>query len=96
MAFNQAFQEWGLSTVWGVEEYGRLLETGGGKERMMAYFSEHADQEPFLSLTTPEERKQFLAEMHALKTGIFQTMITNGEMQLRDGVKDLFCTLQPL
>ena len=23
---------------WSVEEYGRLLETGGGKERMMRYF----------------------------------------------------------
>jgi hypothetical protein len=29
----------GLDDVWDLELYGKLLETGGGKERMTAYFS---------------------------------------------------------
>ena len=29
----------GLEVDWDLELYGRLLETGGGKERMTAYFS---------------------------------------------------------
>ena len=29
----------GLEDVWDLELYGKLLETGGGKERMTAYFS---------------------------------------------------------
>lgn len=29
----------GLDVVWDLDLYGRLLETGGGKERMTAYFS---------------------------------------------------------
>ena len=29
----------GLDHEWGVDLYGKLLETGGGKERMMKYFT---------------------------------------------------------
>ena len=29
----------GIHHVWDLELYGRLLETGGGKERMTAYFT---------------------------------------------------------
>lgn len=32
------FLEPGLNHTWSLEEYGRLLETGGGKERMTKYF----------------------------------------------------------
>lgn len=38
-AFNEAFKLKGLGQhEWSVEEYGRLLEIGGGKERMNGYF----------------------------------------------------------
>ena len=33
-AFNQVFREFGLPVEWSVEEYGRRLKIGGGKERM--------------------------------------------------------------
>ena len=36
-AFNFAFEENKLDTVWDVERYGKLLEVGGGKERMTAH-----------------------------------------------------------
>ena len=38
VAFNRAFAAAGLPDVWDVELYGQLLQVGGGKERMHAYF----------------------------------------------------------
>ena len=37
-AFNHAFAEFGVPVQWGIEEYGSLLEIGGGKERMATLF----------------------------------------------------------
>ena len=34
VCFNAAFKAKGLKVVWEVEEYHKLLQTGGGKERM--------------------------------------------------------------
>lgn len=43
VAFNQVFEEYELgdpTTYWSVEDYGNLLEVGGGKERMTAHWNE--------------------------------------------------------
>jgi len=89
VTFNEAFKRKGLSHEWGVEEYGVLLETGGGKERMMKYFTEKEAEEPFKSITGAEERKEYVAEMHKLKTELFMEMVVAGELPLRPGVKRL-------
>lgn len=89
VAFNKAFERKGLPHEWDKEQYGELLRIGGGKERMKAYFSQHADAEPFLSVTTPEAQTDFLKELHLLKTRIFQNMIESGQMPLRPGVEEL-------
>ena len=39
-AFNKAFERYHLDTVWTAERYGKLLETGGGKERMTTHWNE--------------------------------------------------------
>ncbi len=39
-SFNQIFDEEGLDTEWTPDVYGRLLEVGGGKERMTAHWNE--------------------------------------------------------
>jgi hypothetical protein len=39
VSFNKAFQQKGIPHEWSEETYGKLLEIGGGKERMTAYFS---------------------------------------------------------
>ena len=44
VAFNEAFKRKGLGHEWGLDQYGELLEIGGGKERMDAYFSSCADR----------------------------------------------------
>ena len=72
----------GLDTIWGEEEYGILLETGGGKERMKAYFSKQG----WPTEWNESERDERIRDLHKLKTQLFQSMVQNGEIQLREGV----------
>ncbi len=39
VSFNRVFGEKSLGFEWGVEQYGKLCEVGGGKERMTAHFN---------------------------------------------------------
>ena len=39
VSFNKVFKEKGWDYEWSVDEYGRMCEVGGGKERMTAYFN---------------------------------------------------------
>jgi len=38
ISFNMAFASFGIDEVWDEVRYGRLLEVGGGKERMTAHW----------------------------------------------------------
>jgi HAD superfamily hydrolase (TIGR01509 family) len=81
-AFNQAFEESKLNTEWDVERYGKLLETGGGKERMTAHWNEVGWPDAI-----PEEGRQAkVKELHLRKTDIFMDFIKEGSMPLRPGV----------
>ena len=86
--FNAAFAARGLACAWSVEEYGELLRTGGGKERMTRYFSAQPGAEPFASRSEAEQRA-FVAELHALKTRLFVEMVESGALPLRPGVARL-------
>lgn len=83
-AFNVAFKENDLNTEWDVEQYGKLLEVGGGKERMTAHWNEVGWPENF----PPEgdDRKAKVMELHLRKTDIFMDMIKEGNVPLRPGV----------
>ena len=70
-AFNQAFEENKLNTVWDVERYGKLLETGGGKERMTAHWNEVGWPESIAE----EDRVEKVKELHLRKTDIFMEEI---------------------
>ena len=48
ISFNMAFASFGIDEVWDEVRYGRLLEVGGGKERMTAHW---VSQYPSVSLT---------------------------------------------
>ena len=89
VAFNEAFARKGLPHEWGLEQYGELLEVGGGKERMNAYFTANENTEPWLSMKDPEARKAFLKELHELKTDIFNELIETGRLPVRPGVSRL-------
>ena len=81
-AFNQAFAENHLDTVWDVDRYGVLLEVGGGKERMTAHWNEVGWPKAI-----PEDgRAEKVMELHLRKTDIFMDMINEGNIPLRPGV----------
>jgi HAD superfamily hydrolase (TIGR01509 family) len=84
-AFNRAFAESNLETVWDVERYGSLLEVGGGgKERMTAHWNEVGW--PISFPLDGEERQKRVLELHLRKTDIFVDMINEGIVPLRPGV----------
>lgn len=83
VSFNRAFAARGLTCSWDVERYGKLLEIAGGKERMTAYFQE-------VGWPVPEnQRKDFIQELHHLKTDLFMSLIEEGALPLRPGVARL-------
>lgn len=82
-AFNEAFQENNLNTEWDVDRYGKLLEVGGGKERMTAHWNEVGWPEGF---PEGEARQDKVKELHLRKTDIFNEMIQTGNVPLRPGV----------
>ena len=89
-AFNQMWKEYGVPWSWSVEEYGRKLKIGGGKERMASLFSEPA----FLA-AWPEcpadaaARREVIAAWHKKKTAIYKDIILSGRIPPRPGVKRL-------
>ena len=83
-AFNRAFQNNGIDEEWGVERYGKLLEVGGGKERMTAHWNEVGW--PSVMPDGEEGRKAKVKDLHSEKTGIFMDLIDEGSIPLRPGV----------
>jgi HAD superfamily hydrolase (TIGR01509 family) len=82
LAFNRAFKNSEIDDEWGVELYGKLLETGGGKERMTAHWNEVGWPD-----VIPEEgRADKVKALHLEKTDIFMDMIGEGSIPLRPGV----------
>ncbi|GKY97419.1 hypothetical protein MPSEU_000700400 [Mayamaea pseudoterrestris] len=81
-AFNQAFAENELNTVWDEEQYGKLLEVGGGKERMTAHWNNVGWPENL----SADARADKVKELHLRKTAIFMDMIKGGTIPLRPGV----------
>ena len=97
VSFNKVFGEKGYSFEWGVDEYGKLCEVGGGKERMTHYFDIHGWPEGLqdvadTSLVKPKGlpvdagRLALVTEMHKRKTALFMDLINEGTIPLRPGV----------
>jgi HAD superfamily hydrolase (TIGR01509 family) len=84
LAFNRAFEQHGLEWRWSADEYGRLLKTTGGKERIGTYVD---------SLTIEEtERRALKARIpaiHQTKTDNYTRMVSEGSVPLREGVTRL-------
>ncbi len=66
-AFNQAFRDYGLHYAWGVVDYGELLTTTGGRERLRRFLAEHghaADAETLAALLHTAKTAHFLDWVH--------------------------------
>ena len=79
----------GVPWQWSVEEYGRKLKIGGGKERMTSLWAEPA----FLRVFTPppdqQQRQAMVAAWHSRKTAIYREIVSSGRIPPRSGVKRL-------
>lgn len=78
VAFNMAFEAFGLPYRWDEEEYGRLLRTTGGQRRIDGYLAAQGVQE--------QERAELAPALHARKTAITNDLIAAGRIQPRSGV----------
>jgi HAD superfamily hydrolase (TIGR01509 family) len=83
VAFNQAFAQQGLKVEWDVDQYGRLLSVGGGKERMCHYFDSHG-WPPNVS-----DPMVLINRLHKRKTDLFMQIVEGGQLPLRSGIRRL-------
>ncbi len=84
VAFNQAFEEYGLDWHWDEDLYGQLLEVTGGKERMAHYLNHFNTEYP-----QDENTPALIAELHQAKTRHYTELLSTGAIPLRPGVKRL-------
>src|SRR5579884_3232379 len=85
VAFNEAFDHFGLPDRWDPELYRRLLATTGGERRLFGWLSSPASG----SAGRPEEeRRQLAKELHRWKTRRFTEMAAAGDIPVRAGAVD--------
>jgi len=84
VAFNQAFDEYGIGWHWSVETYGELLAVTGGKERMQFYTEKFLDKNDI-----PDGIKEKIPELHQAKTRHYTELLSTGAIPLRPGVERL-------
>jgi HAD superfamily hydrolase (TIGR01509 family) len=92
-AFNQTFVEFGLPVEWDVEEYGRRLKIGGGKERMGSLFTPEFVAANGLP-ADPEGQAALLATWHKRKTAIYTEMVVAGKLPPRPGIRRIISAAQ--
>ena len=83
-AFNDTFAQQGQVWNWSTDEYLRLLDVTGGKERINHYIETTA-------ATVPEDvsnLQAYIADLHAAKTRRYQEIVAQGQLTLRPGVKN--------
>lgn len=84
IAFNKAFADNNLDWNWDVALYDKLLKVTGGKERIKFFV------EDFLAgYTKPENFDDFVKHLHKVKTAHYTTMLAEGHIPLRPGIKQL-------
>ena len=84
VAFNAAFDEYGIGWHWDVELYGKLLAVTGGKERMKFYASDFLHNQ-----NLPDNLEQLIPELHAAKTRHYTELLGTGAIPLRPGIERL-------
>ena len=86
VAFNEAFEEAGLTDYWDVDTYGRLLKITGGARRLAFWFEQNG--------RSPEQATELAQRLHKRKTQIMRRLIANGRVQARPGAHQLLNELE--
>jgi HAD superfamily hydrolase (TIGR01509 family) len=89
VAFNRAFDEFGIDWFWTHDIYGELLKVTGGKERIRHYAASHPPE-----LYGRIDLDTWVARLHKLKSEIYASMILAGKIPLRPGVARLIRELR--
>ena len=89
VAFNRAFDEFGIDWFWSHDVYGELLKVTGGKERIRHYAASHPPE-----LHGRIDLDTWVARLHAMKSDIYSAMILSGNIPLRPGVARLIRELR--
>jgi HAD superfamily hydrolase (TIGR01509 family) len=84
LSFNKAFAQSGLDWNWDVALYDKLLKVTGGKERIKYFISDFLQ-----GFTKPADFDGFVKNLHAVKTQHYTTMIGEGNVPLRPGIRQL-------
>lgn len=85
-AFNQMFKEFDLPIQWTVEEYGKKLKIGGGKERMKSLLTPAFITEANLPKSEDGQNAE-VARWHKRKTEIYKQMVEEGKLPPRPGIR---------
>ena len=83
-AFNQAFVQSGLNWHWDLDLYDKLLAVTGGKERIRYFLSDFHH-----GFSLPADLDGFVKNLHAAKTQNYTSMVRQGLIPLRPGIKSL-------
>ncbi|HWP01528.1 MAG TPA: HAD-IA family hydrolase [Methylococcus sp.] len=89
IAFNAAFEDFGLNWHWNETFYGELLSIGGGKERIQHYVERIG-----MEFATPAGLDAFVTNLHAAQIRHFRTLLGERGIPLRPGVARLLRELR--
>ena len=81
VAFNLAFERYGLPDRWDVERYGRLLAVPGGKERLRHHLAGRD--------MGPGDLDDLVPKLHAAKNEAFLDLVRAGSIPVRQGIARL-------
>ncbi|MGI9033598.1 MAG: HAD-IA family hydrolase [Acidimicrobiales bacterium] len=81
VAFNQAFEAFGLPWRWDEDTYGELLRITGGQRRLHHYLADQG--------VGDDERDELVPALHARKTEILGDLVEAGRIEVRPGAQRL-------
>lgn len=84
IAFNLAFEGFGLPWRWDEQRYGELLHVSGGRERLLHDMAARSD-----APAPPHERDLLVRALHAKKNALYAELVAGTGLPLRDGVLEL-------
>jgi HAD superfamily hydrolase (TIGR01509 family) len=84
VAFNLAFEAFGLPWRWDEARYGELLGVTGGRERLMHDMDRRPDAPPLAG-----ERDALARALHAKKNALYAELVADAGIPLRPGVLEL-------
>jgi len=86
IAFNDAFEAFGIPDRWDTERYRELLSTTGGERRLFHWFEDPASS---LAGRPEAERRALAGELHRWKTGRFVSLAADGVIPATEGAERL-------